>query len=703
MRFLHTNRSFQKQFGLENKNWKGQPITEVMKTFQMERLLQANHDCINNPSKTVSIEIQTIAEEKENWFKWEVSAIINKEKRVEGVRFLGTDITKQKKTEQALLQQAILLDNISDVIVSADENFLIKNWNLKAEMMFNLRHDKDGKGCVHEIAAINFVNDTAENFKKSIEENESWNGEVLIEKKDGTRFYMQSLVNGITDKTGKPSGYVAVSRDVTKEREIKTKLDAEQKKSQQDLAREKQQFQSFMENAPLLAWIIDANGVLRYMNSRFKDAFGYSEDNLDQKVANTQKINAREKILEPHEDVIEKNKCIEFLHEWTDGNNQIHYYRTFKFPIRDAEGNSLEGGQSIEITTELLAERALKRSNELFEYAGKATRDVIWDWDLKSNKIRRTGGYKTLFGYEMTDMYDPNSFDRIHKDDMGKVMRVIDAALAGVDSRWQIEYRYRCADGTYKFVIDQAYIVRNNSGKAVRAIGSMQDVTEERNLQQQVLLAEKQKKKDMVTAVIDAQEKERQELSSELHDNVNQLLAATIMYLRTAQKQAATGGELLDRSLEYVQKAVDELRNISHNLTPAELKLGGLSQALKTFATKLHIPQSFEVNLQVKKINEEKIPSPLKLAVYRIVQEITNNILKHAQASRVSISLIEEENNLKLTVTDNGKGFDSSKLKKGLGITNIFNRAENFGGMADITSSPGNGCTWKIDIPVAQG
>ncbi len=86
-------------------------------------------------------------------------------------------------------------------------------------------------------------------------------------------------------------------------------------------------------------------------------------------------------------------------------------------------------------------------------------------------------------------------------------------------------------------MIDQAYIIRDSEGKAVRVIGSMQDVTEERNLQKQVLITEIQKKKDVVTAVINAQEKERNELSTELHDNVNQLLAASILYLKTAKKQ----------------------------------------------------------------------------------------------------------------------------------------------------------------------
>jgi len=702
MCFLHTNRLFQKQFELENKTWKGQPFTEVIRTFQMEKLLQANHDCIKNPAKTASIEIQTISGENKYWFRWEISAMVNDEQKVEAVRFVGTDITKQKKTEQALLEQAILLDNISDAIVSSDQNFSIKSWNLKAEMMFNLRRDANSSNCFHDIDKISFVNDTEENFRKQLEENESWNGEVLIIKKDRTKFYLQSMINLIKDKAGNATGFVAVSRDITKEKEIKNKLEAQQKKSQLDLAREKQRFQSFMENAPLLAWIIDANGVLKYMNSRFKNVFGYSDTHLDKKIGTINEINDQEKVLLPHRDVIIKNCSIEFVHEWVCDKNETHYFRTFKFPIKDADGNILEGGQAIDITPELIAEKALKRGNELFEYAGKATRDVIWDWDVEENKINRTGGYQVLFGYEISEYAESHNYNKIHPDDLAYVGEVVKNAFANNDSRWQIEYRYLCADRTYKFVIDQAYIVRNKNGEPIRVIGSMQDVTEERNLQQQILMAEKQKKKDVVNAVIEAQEKERQELSAELHDNVNQLLAASILYLKTAQKQQTDEGTFIETSIDYLQKAVDEIRNISHNLTPAELKMDGLIPALKVFAKELHIPGSFEVSLTIKKLNEEKIASPVKLAAYRIIQEITNNILKHAEATKVTISLNEEKNNLKLTVTDNGKGFDQSSVKKGLGITNIMNRVENFGGAAEIISSPENGCSWNIFIPIMQ-
>jgi len=672
---------------------------EVVRTFQMERLLQANEDCISHPNKSVTIEIQTVTGEKENWFRWEITALSGKEKVVNGVRFLGTDITRQKKTEQALLQQAILLDNISDVIVSADENLSLRSWNLQAEMLFGLGYDRDTESCTHQIAAIEFVGDQESNFRRSLRESEYWNGEVVVIKTDGTRRHMQAMVNAVKDKLGRVSGYVAVGRDVTRENEMQSKLEREKKQSRQGLAKEKEQFHSFMENAPLLAWIIDEHGILRYMNSRFRDAFGYTAEQLNSKIGSKGRISEREKLLAPHQDVIQRQQCLELLHEWTDDQKKHHYYRTFKFPIQDVDGSWLEGGQSIEITSELAAERELRKSNELFDYASRATRDVIWDWDLKTDRIRRSSGYRTLFGYEQERTDEPNSFSRIHPDDHPAVQQTIRQALAGEDSRWYIEYRYLCRDGSYKNVIDQAYIVRNRAGKPVRAIGSMQDVTEERKLQRQILMAEKQNRKEVVDAVIAAQEKEREEISAELHDNVNQILAATILYLKAALKEPSSGPQMIGRSINYIQKAIEELRTISSSLATGNLQISGLLPALQALVRQLNIPNNFEVKLELGDLSEDAIPSALKLAVYRMVQEMMNNIFKHAHATSVRISLCRDALNLVLRVSDNGKGFDPATVKRGLGITNIQTRAENLNGIVHIHAAPGKGSTFEVLIP----
>jgi signal transduction histidine kinase len=177
-------------------------------------------------------------------------------------------------------------------------------------------------------------------------------------------------------------------------------------------------------------------------------------------------------------------------------------------------------------------------------------------------------------------------------------------------------------------------------------------------------------------------------------------LAATVLYLKTAQKQKIIDTNLITHSLDYVEKAIQELRNISHHLTPSELIMNGLSAALRALAEKLQISKKYKVRLKIELSDEKIVPKAVQLALYRIVQEEVNNILKHSRASKIDIQLLEKDNNILLEVSDNGKGFDLSKIKLGLGITNINNRAENFGGFAELSSSPGKGCTWLVKIPI---
>ena len=179
-RFLHTNRLFQKHFGLENELWRGRHFPEIVGAFQMEKFLQVNNECLHKPEKTISIEIQTSTATQDHWFKWEISALVNHQDVVMGIRFLGTDITKQKEAEHVLLQQAFLLDNISDAVISTYNNLQIRNWNRQAEMTFFLntpQHQQVILSSLWKIEPSPGSEGEAE-LQRHLTHNGSWSGEV---------------------------------------------------------------------------------------------------------------------------------------------------------------------------------------------------------------------------------------------------------------------------------------------------------------------------------------------------------------------------------------------------------------------------------------------------------------------------------------------------------------------------------------------
>ncbi len=583
-----------------------------------------------------------------------------------------------------------LIDQISDGIITTDLDFNIKGWNRATERYLGFRYEEVFNHFYREIFQFEAKGFTLEQIRAEIITARTWSGELCITRNNQAPVYVQATINAIRDANGEHIGYIGVGHNITNE-----------KKVLEESLFKQQRFISFMENTSSLAWINDENGVLVYMNSLFRDSFGLPADAVGKNVYAYYPDDMRKTCMESDARVLDGNSRITVQEEGKDSAGNPVYYQVFKFPVESRDSERLIGGMAIDITAHMTTSNALLKNNQLYENAGQATRDVIWDWDLKENTIRRIGGFKTLFGHELDeDLIEFNSVN-IHPDDAMAATKSWQEALSNGSTRWQHEFRYRCADGSYKPVIDQACIIRDEQGNAIRMIGSMQDISEERKLQQQILETEQKKKQEVVAAVIDAQEKERREISNELHDNVNQLLAATILFLKTAQKQPQAPAQLIGQGLDYLQKAIDEIRNISHNLNPGSLSVNGFAAALKDLADRLSIPGSLAMEVKIGEAFDENLLSDhTRLTLFRMVQEEVNNILKHAGADKVTIGLTIEAGILLLTVKDNGKGFDLARVRKGLGLANIFTRAETIGGKADISSSPGNGCVLSIRVPL---
>jgi PAS domain S-box-containing protein len=365
-------------------------------------------------------------------------------------------------------------------------------------------------------------------------------------------------------------------------------------------------------------------------------------------------------------------------------------------PIETSEGLVVSAAIR-DVTEKKKIEQELIKSNERYDYVTKATSDAIWDWDIRTDTIYRGKTYKSLFGYGEVLSTIKFRLDHIHPDDRNRIEAGLKKALEGNAERWQAEYPFQCADGNYKTVLDKGFIIRNENGEAIRMIGAMQDISEQRQLQLQLKQEEERKKEEIMQAIIAAQEKERYEISHELHDNVNQILTTCKLLLEAAMRE--NENKYLPQTAENLQRAIDELRNISHRLNPATLQYIGLEGAIEDLVTKINNTGKVYIAFTSSLKTEEKIDDEVELALFRIVQEQINNILKHSEAYKVSIDLTFEKGRLKLTITDDGKGHDLQLKKHGLGLKNIFNRAEFHKGFAEIFSEPGKGFMLQVEIP----
>ena len=155
--------------------------------------------------------------------------------------------------------------------------------------------------------------------------------------------------------------------------------------------------------------------------------------------------------------------------------------------VRDAGGKPIRFlGTGIDITDRKRAEEALRASEERFRTLAKATNDAVWDWDLSTNKVWWNEGVHTLFGYRLEeDTADPAWWlERIHPEDRAAVEAFFFEVVRGKELTWVDEYRFRCADGSYKDVYDRGYVLRNADGQATRMIGAMLDITDRKRAEE---------------------------------------------------------------------------------------------------------------------------------------------------------------------------------------------------------------------------
>ncbi len=207
--------------------------------------------------------------------------------------------------------------------------------------------------------------------------------------------------------------------------------------------------------------------------------------------------------------------------------------------------------------------------------------------------------------------------------------------------------------------------------------------------------------RDAFRRVIDALELERRRLSRELHDETGQALTSILLGLRALEDTLETeeSHQAIARLRELVVATLQDVRRLALELRPSALDDFGLVAAVehltRTFAEKTGMKVDFGAAL-----GDERLPTEVETALYRIVQESLTNIVKHARAQRVSIALTRMEGSVKAVVEDDGRGFDPATTDGGFGLVGMGERLALLGGRLRIESSPGAGTTIAADVPV---
>jgi len=291
----------------------------------------------------------------------------------------------------------------------------------------------------------------------------------------------------------------------------------------------------------------------------------------------------------------------------------------------------------------------------------------------------------------------------VHPDDRPVILKAREKTMAAGTTE-VVQFRITSQAGIEKCIEARGSQRREASG--VSFIGTCQDITEKVKAEQQLAEYSAQiarerleSQRKLVRASIEGQERERAEIGRELHDNINQILAVTKAYVEASLHEKDLQEELAERSIKNLQLAINEIRKISKSLVPPVMDKNGLVDSVQDLIENIRVVNPFAINFLYEKEQLRNITAQQQLALYRIVQEQFNNIIKHAQAHTVNIELFEKNNFIDLWIQDDGKGFDPKERRKGVGLSNILSRIELFDGKLEVISSKGQGCTLKVHVP----
>ncbi|WP_431209663.1 PAS domain S-box protein [Puia sp. P3] len=298
-----------------------------------------------------------------------------------------------------------------------------------------------------------------------------------------------------------------------------------------------------------------------------------------------------------------------------------------------------------------------------------------------------------LYGYSREEFMNLTIYDFRLPGEKDMVKQQLDSNNYESDKR----IRYHRKKNGDLIQVEPSIVPIDYKGRDALLI-TLNDVTEKIQMQEALTQERVSRQKEISQATMEAQEKDRAEIGSELHDNVNQLLAASNLYLKHIEPESKESRQLLNKSISIINQAIEEVRRLSWSLVPPRLNDLSLKENIVQIVPNMafnHTKVQFNIDIAERLLSEG-----LKINIYRIIQEQFHNIIKYAHAETIKISLTQVDNRVMLDICDDGQGFDLTQKSKGIGLSNIIRRSETYNGKVQIDSSIGKGCRVTIEFAI---
>lgn len=472
----------------------------------------------------------------------------------------------------------------------------------------------------------------------------------------------------------------------------------ERVEAERALQQSEQRMRLAVQNVPVMLDATDENGHFLVWNKECERVTGYSAKEIignpkalellypDPEYRQSLKSNWRKSSTDVRDQITEiscKDGSRKFI-SWS--------HRSFSNPIP----GWTDWGIGIDITERHKAEINLQESNRRFitllsNLPGVAYRCILnetWTTEFMSS------GCFELYGYPAEAFYPPNNTITraacIHPDDAERVKQEVEQRLKQ-RGHFRIIYRILTANKEEKWISEQGRSVLTSKNGSDTIEGFIEDIT-----------ALKRSEEKVIDAILSTEDRERSRIAKEIHDNLQQKLITSTLNLNILEKAVAQLDVQQQKKyrlgMEYLARAIEDARGISHDLMPRGILDFGLVGSIQSLLEGLEVSGiKFDF---IHNLGEQRLDPKVEVGLYRIVQEATNNIIRHSEATEANIQLLKHEEQLSLMIEDNGRGMvtDQSANKHGIGLQGMENRARALAGSFFVDSTPNRGTSIRVEL-----
>jgi PAS domain S-box-containing protein len=494
---------------------------------------------------------------------------------------------------------------------------------------------------------------------------------------DGSIRYVAVLARLTYDADGNPHRLTGLIRDVTKRRE-----------AEEELQYKNRLLENVLQNMPVALMRVALDGTLveasgaglqrigtgskELVGASIFQAFPNSEDHLRK--------------------LLDEKQSTSFVAYSKYDSNERAYWLNYGFYEQQQDSAVLF---SIDVTDTQKANDRLQAERDFTQSLLENIADGIMAFDADLHVTAWNHMVEEYSGVAREHIMGKDVFDALPRYEK-PIFREVEARLrAGLETR-----HYNLPFDTREGTFDVHFVpLHDGKGHVTGGLGVVRDVTERNRLMEEATQLRLHQQKEVLSAIMNTQEDERKRIAEALHNGVGQLLYATKLHL----DPRPVDDSHRESALALLNEAIRATRTISFELTPNVLQDFGLKAALEELSKR--IPRrNLVVHLHIDQL-DAPLPRVLEIAVYRIAQELLNNVIKHAQAREAFVYVEREGGNLRVSVEDDGIGFDTesvTKRRSGIGLAGIRNRVELLAGKLIIRSQPGRGTTISIDLPIVQ-